>query len=154
MTRLAAYIHILSNVMLSKRFRSHLILTLSIKNKIRSRWEKFAPSYNPFFRIAQITILATTRIARTPHSSHLDTEALCSTETKELPVDFQLRRALKSLLELNLVTTFVRSAGSCTKGVWKLLEKASRADIRLAELEHPSPSNVISFMQSSSTWSG
>ena len=35
-----------------------------LKNKIRSRWEKFAPSYNPFFRIIQITILATAKITR------------------------------------------------------------------------------------------
>ena len=31
------------------------------------------------------------------------------------------------------MTTFVCSAGSCTKGVWRLIEKASRAEIRLAE---------------------
>ena len=45
---------------------SHLILTRSwyLKNKIRSRWEKFAPSYNPLFRVCQITILATARITR------------------------------------------------------------------------------------------
>ena len=52
--------------MLSKRFLWHLILTLSWcqKNNIWSRWEKFASSYNPFFRVAQITILATTSIVR------------------------------------------------------------------------------------------
>ena len=37
-----------------------------------------------------------------------------------------------------MVTTFVHSAGSRTKGVWNLIEKASRVDIRLAEMEHPS----------------
>ena len=65
-TRLAAYTHLLLNVMRSKRFLSYLILTLSwrLKNKIRFRWEKFAPSYNPLFRVCQITILATARIAR------------------------------------------------------------------------------------------
>ena len=38
-----------------KRFLSHLILTSSwcLKNKIRSRWENFAPSYNPFYRVIQ-----------------------------------------------------------------------------------------------------
>ena len=38
-------------VMRSKRFLSHLILALSwcLKNKIRSQWETFAPSYNAFF---------------------------------------------------------------------------------------------------------
>ena len=62
-TRLTAYTHLLSNVMPSKCF---LIMTLSgcLKNKIRSRWEKLAPSYNPFFCVSQITILATARIAK------------------------------------------------------------------------------------------
>ena len=38
------------------------------------------------------------------------------------------------------MTTFVRSAGSQTQGVWKFLEKASQTDagVSLAELEHPS----------------
>ena len=47
--------HFLSNVKRSKRFLLHLILTLSwcLKNNIRSRWEKFASSYNPFFRVVQ-----------------------------------------------------------------------------------------------------
>ena len=65
-TKLAAYTHFLSNVMRSKRFLLHLILTLSwyLRNKIKSRWEKFASLYNPFFRVSQITILAKARIAR------------------------------------------------------------------------------------------
>ena len=65
-TRLAAFTHLLLNVMRSKRFLSHLILTLSrcLKYKTRSRREKFASSYNPFFPVVQITILATARIAR------------------------------------------------------------------------------------------
>ena len=47
-------------------FLSHLILTLSwcLKYKSRSRWEKFASSYNTLFRVVQITIWATARIAR------------------------------------------------------------------------------------------
>ena len=65
-TGLAAFTHILLNFMRSKRFLSHLILTLSWyrKYKTRSRWEKFASSYNPFFPVVQITIRATARIAR------------------------------------------------------------------------------------------
>ena len=61
----------------SKHFLLHLILTLSwcLKNKIRPRWEKFASSYNPFFHIVLITILATAKIAR--NTSHLETEAKC-----------------------------------------------------------------------------
>ena len=34
------------------------------EKKIRSRWEKFALSYNPFFRVVQITIRAIDRIPR------------------------------------------------------------------------------------------
>ena len=34
------------------------------RNKIRSRWEKFAPAYNLFFHVVQITILATAKITR------------------------------------------------------------------------------------------
>ena len=52
--------------MQSKYFLSNLILTLTwcLKSRIRSRWEKFVPSYNPFFYVVQITILATARITR------------------------------------------------------------------------------------------
>ena len=65
--------------MRSKRFLSHLILTLSwcLKNNIRSRWEKFAVSYNPFFRVVQITILTAQKSRGTPHASHSETEAEC-----------------------------------------------------------------------------
>ena len=65
-TRLAAFTQLWSNVMRSKYFLSHLILTLSrcLKNIIRWQWETFAPSYNPFFRVVQINILATARITR------------------------------------------------------------------------------------------
>ena len=89
--------------------------------------------------------------------------ALCSAETEELPEDFQLHSALKPLQDFKsvknknisnpylfwgalLVTNFVRSAGSRTKGVWRLLEKPSRADIRLAEMEYPLiKKNALSF---------
>ena len=37
-----------------------------------------------------------------------------------------------------MVTTFVCSAGNRTKELWHLIEEASRTDIRLAEMEHPS----------------
>ena len=37
-----------------------------------------------------------------------------------------------------MVTTLVRLAGSLIKGVWRLIEKASRVEIRLEELDHPS----------------
>ena len=39
-----------------------------------------------------------------------------------------------------MVTTFVRSVGSRTQGVWKFLEEASQleGDVRLAELQHSS----------------
>ena len=44
-----------------------------------------------------------------------------------------------------MVTTFVLSAGNRTKGVWKFLEKVSRANIRLVELEHPSLRKIMSY---------
>ena len=88
--------------------------------------------------------------------------ALCYAETEELPADSQICSALKSLLELKsvqeknisnpnlfrgapIVTIYVRLAGSRTKGAWKFLEKASQADIRLAEFEHPSPRKMMSY---------
>ena len=78
-----------------------------------------------------------------------------SVESEDLPTDFQLHRALKLLINLDsigkrkvanpylfrgapMVTTFVYSTGIRMKAVWNVLEKASQADIRLAELEHPS----------------
>ena len=42
-----------------------------------------------------------------------------------------------------MVTTFVHSAGNRNKELWHFIEEASRADIRLAEMEHPSL-NVMS----------
>ena len=88
--------------------------------------------------------------------------ALCSAEADELPANFQLRRALKLLIDFKrinnkniynpylfrgapMVTTFVRSTGSRTKGVWGLIEKVNRAGIRLAEMDHPSLKKALSF---------
>ena len=82
--------------------------------------------------------------------------ALCSVELEAVS-DFQLRKALKQLLNLDkvqnlnvsnpanfrsaaMVTTFVRSAGDRTKGVWKFLSTVCQTDtgMKLAELEHSS----------------
>ena len=79
--------------------------------------------------------------------------ALCSVEPEAIG-DFQLRKALKPLLNLGkkkktcnphnfsgapMVTTFVRSVGDRTKGIRRFLKTACRTDtgIELAELEHP-----------------
>ena len=87
---------------------------------------------------------------------------LCSVETVHIPTDFQLRKTLKPLLTFQKVqnkdisnpclsrsapmeTTFVHSAGTRTRGVWRLIEKATRADIRLAEMEHPSLKDSLSY---------
>ena len=89
--------------------------------------------------------------------------ALCSAELEAVG-DFQLRKALKPLLSLEkiknlkvsnpanfrsaaMVTTFVRSAGDRTKGVWKFLSTVCQTDtgIKLAELEHSSLKKCISF---------
>ena len=46
-----------------------------------------------------------------------------------------------------MVTTFVRSAGDRTKGVWKFLSTVCQTDtgIKLAELEHSSRKKCIPF---------
>ena len=41
-----------------------------------------------------------------------------------------------------MVTTFVRSAGNRTKELWQFIEKASRADMRLAEMGHDSLNEI------------
>ena len=43
-----------------------------------------------------------------------------------------------------MVTTFVRSAGTRARELWRFTEEASRTGIRLAELEHPSLSKMLS----------
>ena len=75
-SRLAAFIHFLSNIIRSKRFLSFLILTLSwyLKNKIRSRWEKLASSYNPFFRVVQTPFELQLGSRETPHAAYPETE--------------------------------------------------------------------------------
>ena len=89
--------------------------------------------------------------------------ALCSVEL-EAVAEFQLRKALKPLLSLDkiknlnvsnpvnfrsaaMVTTFVRSAGDRTKGVWKFLSTVCQTDtgIKLAELEHSSLKKCIPY---------
>ena len=46
-----------------------------------------------------------------------------------------------------MVTTFVRSAGDRTKGVWKYLSTVCQTDtgIKLAELEHSSVKKCITY---------
>ena len=89
--------------------------------------------------------------------------ALCSAELEAVG-DFQLRKALKPLARLEkindlkisnpanfrsaaMVTTFVRSAGDRTKGVWKYLSTVCQTDtgMKLAELEHSSLKKCITY---------
>ena len=89
--------------------------------------------------------------------------ALCSAELEAVG-DFQLRKALKPLFSLEkvknmnvsnpanfrsaaMVTTFVRSAGDRTKGVWKFLSTVCQTDtgIKLAELEHSSLKKCLTY---------
>ena len=89
--------------------------------------------------------------------------ALCSVEPEAIG-DFQLRKALKPLLSLEkikgqnvanpvnfwsapMVTTFVRSAGDRTRGVWKFLNTVCQTDtgIKLAELEHSNRKKCLSY---------
>ena len=44
-----------------------------------------------------------------------------------------------------MVITFLRSAGSRTKGMWRVIEKATQADISLAEMKHSSLQKALSF---------
>ena len=89
--------------------------------------------------------------------------ALCSVELEAVG-DFQLRKALKPLLSLAkvknlnvanpvnfrsaaMVTTFVRSAGDHTRGVWKFLNTACQTDtgMKLAELEQSSLKKYLPY---------
>ena len=89
--------------------------------------------------------------------------ALCSVELEAVG-EFLFRKALKPLLSLEkindlnitnpsnfrsaaMVTTFVRSAGDRTKGVWKFLSTVCQTDtgMKLAELEHSSLKKCITF---------
>ena len=69
--------------------------------------------------------------------------ALCSAEAEELPADFQLRRALKPYtdfknLKAKEFTIRICSGSAPLFGRLETAPKVSRADIRLAELEHSS----------------
>ena len=44
-----------------------------------------------------------------------------------------------------MVTTFICRTGSRTKGLWRFPEEASHADIKLADLEHPSLNKMTTF---------
>ena len=88
---------------------------------------------------------------------------LCSIETDSVR-DHQLRKILKQLIQLEkvdkkkisnplnfksaaMVTTFIRSAGDRTKGVWQFLDTARQTDagVKLAELEHSSLKRCLPF---------
>ena len=88
---------------------------------------------------------------------------LCSVEPETI-TDFQLQKALKPLLDLEkmkdmkfsnpvnnrsapMVTTFVRSAGNHTRGVWKFLDTVWQTDtgIKLVDMEHYSLKQCLNF---------
>ena len=122
--------------------------TLSGKTKTRPPASKKRPNRQEGEN--QLTILQIQQAA-----------ALCSVELEAVG-DFQLRKALKLSLDkiqnLNVSntvnfrsaamgTTFVRSAGDRTKGVWKFLSTVCQTDtgIKLAELEHSSLKKCILY---------
>ena len=89
--------------------------------------------------------------------------ALCTVGLESV-ADHQLRTSLKSLLNLEkvngkrvcnptnfrgapMVTTFIRSAGDRSKGVWKFLDTVRQTDtgVELAELEHPSLKRCLPY---------
>ena len=47
------------------------------------------------------------------------------------------------------VTTFVRAAGTRTRELWRFIQEASCADLRLAELEHSSLKKMLPFCSGS-----
>ena len=79
----------------------------------------------------------------------------CADILESLSIDHHLKKTLNHLTSLktidqkditnpylfkgaHMVTTFVRSVGNRTKELWRFIEEESRADIRLAEMEHES----------------
>ena len=118
----------------------------------RSRSLNRLPNNNPDQDHSHPLISKARPIARSASSKEDGQEllkvALCSAEAEELPADFQLHRALKPLLNFKqiknkdisnpylfrgapMVTTFVHSAGSRSKVVCRVVEKASRVNITL-----------------------
>ena len=94
--------------------------------------------------------------ADTEKDQQLKAKHLCAVGA-EAVTDHQLKKMLKPLLQLDkvekkkvnnpfnfkgaaMVTTFIRSAGDRTKGVWKFLDTVRQTDtgVKLAELEHSS----------------
>ena len=88
---------------------------------------------------------------------------LCTIDLNAV-TDHQLKKMLKPLLQLEkidkkkvnnplnfksaaMVTTFIRSAGDRTKGVWKFLNTVRQTDtgVKLAELEHSSLKRCLPF---------
>ena len=80
---------------------------------------------------------------------------LCSTNGAETNLEHVLKKCLLSLIKLQkvneqlvvnpynyrgapTVTPFICLASSCTDGVWQLLDRAIKSDVRLVELEYPS----------------
>ena len=101
--------------------------------------------------------------ADTEKNQQLKAKHLC-TVGAEAVTDHQLKKILKPLLQLEkigkkkvnnpcnfkgaaMVTTFIRSAGDRTKGVWKFLDTVRQTDtgVKLAELEHPSLKRCLPF---------
>ena len=87
---------------------------------------------------------------------------LCSEPDPSKITDHQLKTILKPLFSFKSineksisnpylfrdaakVTTFVRAAGTRTRELWRFIQKASCADLRLAELEHSSLKKMLPF---------
>ena len=87
---------------------------------------------------------------------------LCSEPDPSKITDHQLKTILKPLFSFKSineksianpylfrdaakVTTFVRAAGTRTRELWRFIQEASCANLRLAELEHPSLKKMLPF---------
>ena len=92
---------------------------------------------------------------------------LCTEPTPSWITDHQLKTILKPLSSIKTindknicnpylfrdaakVTTFVRTAGNRTRELWRFIQEASHADLRLAELEHSSLKKCFLFVQAGS----
>ena len=108
-----------------KRFLSHLILTLSwcLRYKIRSRWEKFAPSYNLLFRVTQITsnVILHTKIINTVNIAQKQVDLLEATN------DDEELKMLKQVI-INGWSEDVKHIPKPIKSYWSLKESLSVQD--------------------------
>ena len=108
---------------------------ITIKHRARSASNEVRRAFNGFYFCQDIL-----EQANVDHLFKKTLKPLTSLKTIDNHKDVTNPYLFKGAL---MVTTFVHSAGNRTKELWRLIEEASRVDIRLAEMKHPSL-NVMS----------